>query len=134
MDSPPPNARSIHVASNVVNKGRTALDRSRSSDRRQASDPELFPCPVLTSGRTSGVARFRPWSDTMLMAGARAGRRLSRRGGGLAAVRLIAVWQREGGDNFISGVGDLEVAAESLRAVRQVEEVAWVSIYLRLPA
>ena len=56
----------------------------------------------------------------MLKAGPGAGPSQSRRGCGFAAVRPIAR-QREGGDDFISGVGDLDVAAEGFRAVRQVE-------------
>jgi hypothetical protein len=76
--------------------------------------------PVLTSGRISGVARFSAVvGNTMLTASACAGPRLLRRGGGFAAVRSIAGWQREGGDDLISGVGDLDVAAEGLaRSVR----------------
>jgi hypothetical protein len=53
-----------------------------------------------------------------------AGRRLSRRGCGFAVVQLIAGWQGEGGHDFISGVGDVHGAAEGLRSVRQIEEVA----------
>jgi hypothetical protein len=49
------------------------------------------------------------------------------RGGASAAVGPIAAWQGEGGD-FIPGVGDVDGAAEGLRSVRQVEEIAGASV------
>ena len=63
--------------------------------------------------------------NTMLTPGCLRWPRLSRPGGWFAFGRPIAAWQREGGDDFISGIGDLDVTAEGFRAIRQVEEVAW---------
>jgi hypothetical protein len=43
-------------------------------------------------------------------------------------VSSSADWQGEGDDDFMSGVGGRDVAAEGSRSVRQVTKVAWVSL------